>query len=45
MLKKTFTSMEKDLKELVLILERQLKSKKVIKEDMDKVKEFLDKWK
>ena len=37
--------MEKDLKELVLILERQLKSKKVIKEDMDKVKEFLDKWK
>ena len=37
--------MEKDLKELVLILERQLKSKKVIKEDMDNVKENLYKCK
>ena len=45
MLTNVFKDMKKDIKEVIVILERQLKTKKNTKKDKNRVKELLDKWK
>jgi len=45
MLESVFNDMKKDLKEILILLQQQVKSKKVRQKDKDKVKELLDKWK
>ena len=45
MLESAFKNMKKDIKEVIVILERQLKTKKNTKKDKNRIKELLDKWK